>query len=95
VVSRRGVTGSPDPGGVSVQALSSWCQVRLGSHVDALLFEAGFGTRVYALRLRDSREVVVKVRPYTARLRGTAAVHAHLWQCRMLRWGWPIWRLVH
>jgi FMN phosphatase YigB (HAD superfamily) len=65
---------------VTLEALSTWCQVHLGSGVDALLFDAGFATRVHGLRLSDGREVVVRVRPFTPRLRGTAAVHAHLWQ---------------
>src|SRR5205823_6309396 len=37
-------------------------------------------TRVIGLRLRDGREVVVKVRPYAPRLRGAVAVHAYLWK---------------
>jgi hypothetical protein len=69
-----------DSESVTLEALSTWCQVHLGSGVDALLFDAGFATRVHGLRLSDGREVVVRVRPYTPRLRGTAAVHAQLWQ---------------
>lgn len=76
--SRSSVDRSPYP--APVDALSTWCQVHLGSRVDALLFEAGFATRVFGLRLCDGREVVLKIRPYTPRLSGAAAVHAHLWQ---------------
>jgi hypothetical protein len=73
------MTGSRDSETVALDALSTWCEVHLGPGVDALLFEAGFATRVIGLRLRDRREVVLKVRPHTPRLRGAAAVHACLW----------------
>ena len=78
--SRRGVTASLGSEAIALDALSKWCQVHLDSGVDTLLFEEGFATRVIALRLRDGRDVVVKVRPYTPRLRGAVAVHACLWK---------------
>jgi hypothetical protein len=65
--SRRGVSASPGSEAIALDALSKWCQVHLDSGVDTLLFEEGFATRVIALRLRDGRDVVVKVRPYTHR----------------------------
>ena len=78
--SRRGVTASLGSEAIALDALSKWCQVHLDSGVDTLLFEEVFATRVIALRLRDGRDVVVKVRPYTPRLRGAVAVHACLWK---------------
>jgi Ser/Thr protein kinase RdoA (MazF antagonist) len=51
----------------------------LGSPPATVLFTTGNLSSVTGLRLRDGREVVVKVRPYAPRLRGCAAVHRALW----------------
>jgi hypothetical protein len=60
--------------------LSGWCAIALGVAIDAVLFEAGFSSHVYGVRLRDGRDVVLKIRDYAPRLAGTAAVHEHLWR---------------
>ena len=63
----------------SAEALSTWCETHLQSSIDHIRFEAGYATRVIGVHLRDERAVVLKLRPYTPRLHGTAVVHAHLW----------------
>ena len=65
--------------GVDFDSLSRWCELHLGARLDAVLFETGFSARVLGVRLRDSNEVVLKLRPYANRLLGTAAVHEYLW----------------
>ena len=65
--------------GVDLESLSRWCELYLGARLDAVLFETGFSTRVLGVRLRDSNEVVLKLRPYANRLLGAGAVHEYLW----------------
>jgi Phosphotransferase enzyme family len=65
---------------VNLEGLSGWCETHLHSGIDAPIFQTGFATRVFGVRLHDGREVVLKLRSYTQRLRGTAAVHTHLWK---------------
>jgi hypothetical protein len=60
--------------------LSEWCRRRLGSPADQVLFEAGFASRVVGLRLADGREVVLKVRTHSPRMRAAAMVQRHLWE---------------
>jgi len=62
-----------------MDALAAWCARWLGAPPVAELFEAGYLSTVKGLRLTDGREVVVKVRPRTARLAGCAVVHRALW----------------
>ena len=59
--------------------LSAWCAQHLGSESAETLFAAGNLSRVVGLRLRDGRNVVVKVRPAEARLAGCAEVQRRLW----------------
>jgi len=59
---------------VAPDRLRSWCRERLGVEVDAELLRTGHLAAVIGLRLRDGREVVVKVRPFAARLAGCHAV---------------------
>ena len=60
--------------------LAAWCAQNLGSEPAETLFAAGNLARVFGLRLRDGRSVVVKVRPAEPRLEGCTAVHRHLWE---------------
>jgi hypothetical protein len=60
--------------------LSAWCARHLGSESVETLFSAGNLSRVFGLRLRDGRTVVVKVRPAESRLVGCTEVQRHLWQ---------------
>jgi len=60
--------------------LSAWCARHLGSESEETLFSAGNLSRVFGLRLRDGRAVVVKVRPAEPRLAGCTEVQRHLWQ---------------
>jgi hypothetical protein len=73
----------------SFTEVSEWCRRALGSPGERVLFEAGFLSRVFGLRLKDGREVVVKLRTYTPRLAGAAAVQNHLWKV-----GFPCPRLL-
>lgn len=65
-------------------ALSSWCAEHLGAPADAVLFRTGHLAAVAGVRLRDGRQVVVKVRPELARLAGCVEV-----QRRMAAAGFP------
>lgn len=60
--------------------LSAWCERHLGSGSEERLFSAGNLSRVFGLRLRDGRAVVVKVRPAAPRLVGCTEVQARLWE---------------
>jgi hypothetical protein len=44
------------------------------------LFVRGNLSAAYGLRLKDGREVVVKLRPAAVRLAGCTAVQRHLWR---------------
>ena len=63
-----------------VSQLSAWCAQHLGSESAETLFTAGNLSKVFGLRLRDERSVVVKVRPAAARLAGCAEVQRRLWE---------------
>jgi hypothetical protein len=58
--------------------LADWCQEHLGSPPAEELFRGGYLSAVIGLRLLDSREVVVKVRPSSPRLEGCVEVHRRL-----------------
>lgn len=60
--------------GCVVVDVAGWCVERLGCDVEAVTFETGHLSRVLGLRLRDGREVVVKVRPWQERLVTCVAV---------------------
>jgi hypothetical protein len=60
---------------VPADRLRAWCRAQLGADVGAELLRTGHLATVIALRLSDAREVVVKVRPRTARLAAAHAVH--------------------
>jgi hypothetical protein len=70
--------GAPRPT-VAWEDLSAWCLNWLGAPPADTVFEAGFLSAVWGLRLADGREVVVKARPAMPRLAGCFAVHRHLW----------------
>lgn len=59
--------------------VDAWCRRLVGVPVDEVLFDAGYASHVFGLRLNDGREVVAKVRSYAPRLVGAAHVHRHLW----------------
>jgi hypothetical protein len=59
--------------------LSEWCRRELGSPIERVLFEAGFASRVFGLRLQDGREVVTRLRSFMPRLLGAALVQRQLW----------------
>ncbi|MBR7836730.1 hypothetical protein KDL01_25845 [Actinospica durhamensis] len=63
-----------------LSAVSAWCARHLGSEPEETLFSAGHLSRVFGLRLRDGRAVVVKVRAAEPRLAGCTEVQRHLWQ---------------
>jgi hypothetical protein len=58
--------------------LAEWCRRHLGSPPAEELFRDGYLAAVIGLRLVDSREVVVKVRPSLPRLAGCVEVHRRL-----------------
>ena len=63
------------PGG---DALASWCEQWLGARPVDLIFESGHLSTVLGLRLADAREVVVKIRPDSPRIRGCIDVQRQL-----------------
>lgn len=65
-------------GEIDVAELSAWCARHLGSESEEVLFSAGNLSRVFGLRLRDGRAVVVKVRTAEPRLTGCTEVQRHL-----------------
>jgi len=60
------------------RALWEWCQRRLGSEPEQVLFETGYLSQVIGLRLIDGRDVVVKVRAWQERLTGCGQVQHSL-----------------
>lgn len=60
------------------ESLARWCEDHLGSRPSEELFRAGHLSTVVGVRLSDGREVVVKARPASGRLRGCVAVQAAL-----------------
>jgi hypothetical protein len=65
------------PGG---DALTGWCERWLGARPIAVIFASGHLSNVYGLRLADTREVVVKIRPDSPRIGGCVEVQRHLWE---------------
>lgn len=64
------------PGG---DALARWCEQWLGTTPVDVIFASGHLSRVYGLRLADTREVIVKIRPDSPRVGGCVEVQRHLW----------------
>src|SRR5215213_3584303 len=60
------------------RALWEWCQRRLGSEPEQVLFETGYLSQVIGLRLIDGRDIVVKVRAWQERLTGCGQVQHSL-----------------
>ena len=60
---------------VPLDELSVWCARTLGAGIDQVLFETGFSSHVYGVRLRDGHDLVLKLRACRPRLQGTAEVH--------------------
>jgi len=69
---------------VTADRLRAWCAARLGSPVDVELMRTGHLATVIGVRLRDGRQVVIKVRPHAARLAGCVAV-----QRQVAEWEFP------
>ncbi|WP_186315941.1 hypothetical protein [Catellatospora sichuanensis] len=69
----------PAPPAVADAELDAWCRRWLGSGVSETLFTATHLSAVVGVRLKDDREVVVKVRPAAARLAVCTAVQQALW----------------
>jgi hypothetical protein len=64
-----------DPG-----RLAQWCAEHLGSPPAEEIFRSGYLSAVVGLRLADSREVVVKVRPASSRLVACVQVQRRLFE---------------
>jgi hypothetical protein len=60
--------------------LAAWCEQWLGATPVDRLFSSGYLSTVLGLRLSDARDVVVKVRPFSPRIRGCVEVQRHLWE---------------
>ncbi|MEV6612260.1 phosphotransferase [Kutzneria sp. NPDC051319] len=75
---------SPRPFAVDPARLAQWCRQQLGSPPAEEIFRSGHLSAVIGLRLADNREVVVKVRPDSART--TACVEV---QRRLFEAGYP------
>src|SRR4051812_21104280 len=60
--------------------LATWCAEAFGVEPVDTLFEAGHLARVAGYRLRDGREVVLKLRPAAERLLSCIDVQLFLWQ---------------
>jgi hypothetical protein len=71
---------SLEHGEIDATELAAWCARHLGSEPAETLFSVGNLAKVFGLRLRDGRTVVVKVRPAEPRLAGCTAVQRYLWQ---------------
>ncbi|HEY1484452.1 MAG TPA: hypothetical protein VGF84_00025 [Micromonosporaceae bacterium] len=65
---------------VGADEIDGWCLRRLGAGIETVLFTEGHLSHVAGVRLRDGREVVVKVRPSHPRLAGCTAVQRALWR---------------
>jgi hypothetical protein len=73
---RRQVTAAARP--ALPGPLVAWCVRWLGARPKAVLLESGHLSRVIGVRLDDGREVVLKIRPTSARVYACAAVQAAL-----------------
>lgn len=69
---------------VTADRLRAWCADQLGSTVDIELIRTGHLAAVIGVRLRDEREVVIKVRPHAARLAQCVGV-----QQQVAAWEFP------
>lgn len=75
---------SPRAPAVDPARLAQWCMEHLGSPPADEILRSGHLSAVIGLRLADNREVVVKVRPDSARIAACVEV-----QRRMFRAGYP------
>ena len=66
--------------GIGDAAVAAWCTHRLGAGPAEVLFRAGHLSAVVGLRLTDGRQIVVKARPPSIRVRGCVAVQQALAQ---------------
>jgi Phosphotransferase enzyme family len=60
--------------------ISEWCASALGSAPKSQLFETGHLSRVLGYRLKDGRDIVVKVRDWQPRLDACHRVHQHMFK---------------
>ena len=60
--------------------VNAWCRRWLGAGVEEVLLSTGHLSQVWAVRLVDGRDVVVKARPASARLAACTEVQRTLWQ---------------
>jgi hypothetical protein len=60
--------------------IAAWCRQLLGAEPAAVLFEAGYLSKVVGLELTDGRQVVVKVRPPAERLHACVEAQRRLWR---------------
>jgi hypothetical protein len=58
--------------------VSDWCEQSLGACVTRVLFRSGNLAQVIGAGLADGRSVVIKVRPFEARIVGCTAAQARL-----------------
>jgi hypothetical protein len=65
---------------VDPERLARWCIDHLGSRPADELFRSGYLSTVIGLRLADGREVVIKVRPDSARIAACVEVQRRLFQ---------------
>ncbi|GAB3769126.1 phosphotransferase family protein [Microlunatus parietis] len=75
---------SPRTPAVDPDRLAEWCREHLGSQPVDQLFSSGHLSAVVGLRLADGREVVIKIRPSSARIAACVEV-----QRRLFRAGFP------
>jgi hypothetical protein len=71
---------SPRVPAIDPARLAQWCTQHLGSPPADEIFRSGYLSSVVGLRLADSREVVVKVRPASPRLAACVQVQRRLFE---------------
>lgn len=71
---------SPRASAVDPARLAQWCREQLGSPPAEEIFRSGHLSAVIGLRLADDREVVVKVRPDSARTAACVEVQRRLFE---------------
>jgi hypothetical protein len=72
--------GSVERPEVSTRQLSDFCRSRLGSDLSEALFEKGYSSAVFGVRLSNGREVVLKWRAWRERLRPCHDVQRRMWE---------------
>lgn len=65
---------------VAAADLSVLCREQLGAPLAELLFEGGYSSAVFGVRLADDRQVVVKLRRWRDRLAHCYDVHRFVWE---------------